>query len=331
MQENKEKQLKRVVWDIDGTLAIELPAYAHSLPYLLDVFPWIVYFNKMSLIMEVEDYLYAILPGVIETIQLLDQRDDIEIVFFSAAHESRNKIFVDKLMSHALGEKRYAKIKDRIKIFSRDHQKDISDPKYLAKRAKQSEQFGPHYHPEQDHNLKKDLKVIVDKTQLPWTILVDDKPAKANFKQEHNLLCIPSAHWLAYSMTAITIVTLKMSSFATFNKVNGFYYAAGMLFTMLEESDEKDICLVSALKNLQWNKLEESDHPDYIHAHKDSSVYYDKGLSKLQTINPQLVYFDEAFFSQHEMKLPETPEAIRTTDSNLFAAATASLQYLGFF
>lgn len=115
-----------VVFDIDDTLCCNYGPTIEEIRF----------YEQKGMVMEAIKTHY-VFPGVIELMKSLFQTDNVRVSFFSAGKKERNEIFVQKLLTHALGLDEYAKIEHEVVILSRD---DVTDGKNLSKILKIGDQ-----------------------------------------------------------------------------------------------------------------------------------------------------------------------------------------------
>ena len=105
-----------IVLDIDETLAssdpssIDIPSFN---PYALNY----QHLTKDKFFVYKTD-LYLMYPGAFEFLQCLFDLPEATISFYSAGQKERNQLFVEALLSRALGEERYKQVKPFVRIYS---------------------------------------------------------------------------------------------------------------------------------------------------------------------------------------------------------------------
>jgi len=140
---------------------------------------------------------HYIFPGVIELIQSLFIQQDVRVCFFSSGAQSRNEIFVRKLLKCALGKEYYLKIKDTVQILSgrkKDGSTDLKKSKNEGSRI-QKDVYGL------DGSIKKKCltKFINDQEDLKNWVFIDDDYTYVAPNQESNYLFAPEQHISDYS------------------------------------------------------------------------------------------------------------------------------------
>ncbi len=135
---------------------------------------------------------HYIFPGVIELMQLLFRMPDVRVSFFSSGHQSRNELFVEKLLERALGKEHHLKIKDDVQILS--GKKDIGNTD-LSINTKEESQIQLNKYGLYDGNNKKSLeKVVEHKGNLENCVLIDDDSSWIKCGQEGNYLYVPALY-----------------------------------------------------------------------------------------------------------------------------------------
>ncbi|MBJ7449450.1 MAG: hypothetical protein JHC93_03715 [Parachlamydiales bacterium] len=134
-------------------------------------------------------HTHVIFPGVIEAMQVLFNDESIKVSFYSSGSVERNNTFVEELLTLALGEKGYDRVKRDLRVIS----KIVDEPEIYAEE--QLDQFGI-----KGNGRKKDLREVgVDETTLDHTILIDDTPELVAYKQERNFLHAPELNESYYN------------------------------------------------------------------------------------------------------------------------------------
>jgi hypothetical protein len=108
----------RIVFDIDGVLAlIDKDSTTRYSPET------VAFFSSHQSILNLDcgpPNTYYLLPGALELMQLLFSLPKVDIVFFSAGTDDRNKSLVKQLLIRALGSEHYERVAAEIMILSRN-------------------------------------------------------------------------------------------------------------------------------------------------------------------------------------------------------------------
>ena len=294
----KKKYL--VVFDIDGTLT---PEYSGDIDQLRKIWPCIDEFKSRGMAINIKGMLHLLPVGTIELIQLLDERSDVELAFFSAGIHWRNKLFVQKLLSIALGASRYQELKPTLKIMSRAQ---------LAKND--SSGYG-----------KKDLSIFDH--DIENIIIVDDNLSVFNTEHIPNVLSIIPIDLFSHHKVHRSYVTHPNTQFSWgsfiddvhlddhFASVNQLFYITGLLFSVLSAAKYRPTNLRDALSEIQFKSTSPGDDttltPDTnvnlevrneeLHHEPD---FYHKGLMLLRQKNQQIFFVDDdKFLGQYVPKL----------------------------
>ncbi len=161
-----------VVLDIDGVLACKSAGNIEAASFFK---------NKGAILTAIKTHY--IFPGVIEFIKLLFETEGVRVSFFSLGDESRNEVFVKKLLKLSLGKNKYEEIKETVSILSRNNFIECG------------REWQEHY---RLYNLRpgkkqKDLsKVLKGEEELKNTILIDDDSSYVACGQAKNFLSLPA-------------------------------------------------------------------------------------------------------------------------------------------
>lgn len=132
---------------------------------------------------------HYIFPGVIEMMQLLFRMPDVKVSFFSSGHQSRNELFVEKLLERSLGKEHYLQIKGDVQILSGKKDEGYTD---LVKNTDEESQIQWKKYGLHNGNNKKSLeKIFGKKGDLENHVLIDDDSSWIKCGQESNYLYVP--------------------------------------------------------------------------------------------------------------------------------------------
>lgn len=164
-----------LVFDIDGLLACtEVTNVDHASFFM----------HKGVLLTAIKTHY--VFPGVIELMQLVFQTEGVRVSFFSSGEQQRNDIFVEKLLTRALGKDRYEKIKPELKILSA---KDLDKSKE-EQRDKQYRKYKI-----SPGHLNKDIsKVLRECDSLHQVVLIEDDKSYIAGGQAENVLLVPETN-----------------------------------------------------------------------------------------------------------------------------------------
>lgn len=142
----------------------------------------------------------------------------------------------------------------------------------------------------QHHYYKKDLSKIVD--DLSWTIIIEDDESFIYKGQERNLLKVPRVEGEfddAYRYRESYSSAQFIEKMLDFRYLNNIFYATGLLFSALEIVQKENKTLADVLFQLQFKEIENKYTSKWNWLFMELN-YYEKGLKKLQEINPRLQF-----------------------------------------
>lgn len=170
-----------LVFDIDNVLADTTVREAKEIKF----------FKEKGFVLTAIKTHY-IFPGVIEMMQLLFRMPDVRVSFFSSGHQSRNEMFVEKLLEKALGKERYLEVKASVRILSgkkSDGETDLSLNNPEDSKA-QWLKYGLHH-----GNKKKSVEKIAGPgNSLDNCVLIDDELSWIKRGEENNFLYSPASY-----------------------------------------------------------------------------------------------------------------------------------------
>jgi hypothetical protein len=224
--------------------------------------------------------------GVIEFIKALSNIPVVNLHFFSADDETRNKPFVAGLIQKSMGEEYWRDHEGDIKIFSRPDVLDVQ--KELESHPEKTQtDYQPPYEVFKG-NRKKDITLLRKEAQN--TCIADDRPSVALKNQENNYVNILPFYPKYLDLSDFIDVaedTYKKSDH--FKALNHIFYLAGFLLDAIYYARENPaVPLSSVLFERQFSKVDLFRYqPDFQRLNSDM-YYYEKGLKYLQQFNPQL-------------------------------------------
>lgn len=263
-----------VVLDIDYTLAENLSSNSRELRTkgLIDE----------SSIIVAADHEHYIYHGSVAFIKFLDSLG-AKLAFFSNGIKERNEEFVEKLLKKSLGVPRYNELKRSISIKSKNDcfytsriqgkERDSCQPKYIGFQG----------------DAKKDLNQV-NAVELGWTVLIDDTRNYMLSGQEGNLLKVYGFAAKLRILNNTTEEEFKGDPEEAFISLNRIFYAAGVLLTALEKTEELNISLAQSLFKLQFKADESGEFEPIYHVLLKEGSLYQKGLSKLKEFDSSLEF-----------------------------------------
>lgn len=137
--------------------------------------------NKGAIITAVKTHY--VFPGVIEFIKVLFQTENVKVSFFSSSKEEVCVRFVEQLLKSALGESKYADVKQKVKVLSRNDLTEASD----EAKKEHFRLYGLHV-----GNMQKNIaKVLGEGESLENAVLMDDDKTYVEMGQARNFLSVP--------------------------------------------------------------------------------------------------------------------------------------------
>jgi hypothetical protein len=219
--------------------------------------------------------VYMVYPGFYALFRWLRKKGH-KIYFFSSGKRERNVELVQKIMEKSFGSKSNEVLKE-VKIFSRN---DCIDTTALP--TEEGWKYQPKGHNGQEKKKLED--VVVDKQELPWTLLIDDDRSFMVKGEEANFLYV-RGYFYYYEEP------INKRLFITFHKA---YYIRSVLEEIFGIVKKKNITLIKA-KEMVMEKLEKelsitSQKCDY---EAPFIPYVYKGLDLIEDEDKELkIYFD---------------------------------------
>lgn len=269
----QEKRTFNLVFDIDNVLTDHWVHYPKEIKF----------FQKKGIVLKAIANHY-VFPGVIELMQLLFQMPDVKVSFFSSGHQKRNDLFVELLLTQALGKKRYRAIKDELLIFSGTKNDSSTD---LINNTKDEAKLQQELYELQWGNQKKSLKKVLPSVNLEDTVLIDDDHSWVPFGQERSYLYVPglqSHDYMSHNSLIYDeqqerwkIPFKKVTKFDRFDKESvmdtenialllergkckiGYFNFVRREYEELELSEDSDASLIAAIKEHYSSDKKETD------------------------------------------------------------------------
>ncbi|HEX4045755.1 MAG TPA: hypothetical protein VHZ76_08840 [Gammaproteobacteria bacterium] len=275
-------------------------------------------FDKMELINELctnpDRFVQALRPhflhhGVLELIKAVLAIPEVNIHFFSADVEERNKPFVAELIKKAMGDDYYENHKTQTRIFSRPELIDVQ--KELESHPEKTESdYQPPYEIFKGHR-KKDISLVNKEEQaLKYTCLADDRPGITLKGQEKNYINILPFYPKYLDLNDFVHADEKTYQQSMhFKALNHIFYLAGFLIdaiNLARQNTAKPLSMI--LFEKQFVKIDLFRYQPNFETLNSDMYYYEKGLSYLQQHNPHL-----------ELLTPQNLKEQLNLSSNLFA------------
>lgn len=270
---------KRIVFDIDGTIAIEMGSYEPQeriLPYRQDYGADFIERHTINAIVP-----HLIYPGYYALLHWLDQQG-WAIDFFSSGVEERNRELVDELMLRSFGTE-LSRISYR--VFSRQHAIDTDELRLRSKDGGSSDCYQSFWYGQRK---KKLAGVVVPEAEVSHTLLVDDDKSYMTAGEEKNMLSLFYSHEYPRKH-------YKSNNFSKhFQTMHNAYYLAGLLDSIVVRAEQKKLSLVDAAYQIQISDFGvELNKELYTYPSLEQLSFYHKGLELLQTIEPKLKFYLE--------------------------------------
>lgn len=267
--------IRRIVLDIDITLT---NAYDDDEEVILRKQPYFQESIDRGLLIDAY-YPHILHHGAIEFIQWLASIQNVEIAFFSAGEELRNKAFVSALLQKVLGDQ-FEKRKESIPVYSLHHLT-------IEKVKKNRSNDGINFFQTVIDQPKKNLANVFNTDNLDNIILVDDNPSYIAANQLRNVLLTPGATMTSYTLFSDETALATTSPESAILRANHLFYVAGLLATALEMHGD---CLANNLFKLQYTVTAHGKYKLNNDLYKNHQFYM-KGLAVLQKINPALEFY----------------------------------------
>lgn len=285
-------QNKRIVFDIDGTIATAQGEYEREKrreKHLRDYGEEFVERHTLH----AYNHPHLIFPSYYALLRYLNQQGWI-IDFFSSGIEERNIELIDGLMKRSFENE--ASIPE-YRVFSRQHAIDTDEIKHNSYHNPNADEEAKAYQSFFYGQRKKKLGgVIVDEADVPYTLLVDDDTSYMVAGEEKNFIGLHYSY--EYPLRYRPFDPLKH-----YQSMHNAYYLAALLDTIVERAEQKQITLADAAYEVQITDYGiELSREVYIPPSIKESAYYDKGLKLLQTLEPELTYY-----LPEESEEPEDP------------------------
>lgn len=214
------------------------------------------------------DYPHFIFPGFSALWKWLYAQGH-NIVVFSSAVKERNVEFVDRFVELTFGEQA-REIRPRIRIFSREDCFDTRD------QSKDQSQYQPIFF----GNRKKVLAdIVVQREELPWTLLIDDDRSYMALGEEDNYIRVETG-------ISLHIVSGSDQDHRYFFKA---FYLAGLLSQIFAKMKESQLTAAEAAKYFQITSEKQDFDARFFYPSLENPEYYKAGEQILQTIDPTLV------------------------------------------
>lgn len=267
----------------------------------------------------------CILPAATELLQWLfspETQKFIEVAFFSAGSEERNKQLVTHLLNSALGTERTESIMMNLKIYSAQH---CSSPN-KTELDLQTQLYGIPAHKD---DMKKDLAQYAQTHSMRHTLLVDDNPRAVRMNQMKSYLATVNVSLSSFYDTLMAQKNCDSASDPLFQECNSIFYIAGMLKVSLDyhiqQQQQKSTAKIAQppvtemLFNKQFSPLHLrsvgliQQYVPAFHTNFEDQSLYELGLLTLQSINHRLRFVTPSEIAKQN-KLKPTPMQQATLD-----------------
>lgn len=270
---------KRIVFDIDGTIAIEMSydSEARIQPYHDDYGAEFIERHTISAM----NYPHLIYPGYYALLRWLHQQG-WAIDFFSSGVEKRNRELADELMSRSFG---FESVTIDYRVFSRQHAVDTDLLRMRNEDGRNGDIYQSYFYGQRK---KKLVDVVVPESAVSHTLLVDDDTSYMTAGEEKNMISLyyshqyPRKHYKADSYSK------------SFQAMHNAYYQAGILEAITVRADREQLPLTEAAYQVQVTDFGVELNKDlYIYPSLNQMSFYEKGLELLKTIEPELKFYLE--------------------------------------
>lgn len=270
---------KRIVFDIDGTIAIEMSydSQARIQPYREDY--GVAFIERHTI--TAMNYPHLIYPGYYALLRWLHQQG-WAIDFFSSGVEERNRELVDELMVRSFGSES-ATIDYR--VFSRQHAIDTDLLRVRSEDGRGGDIYQSYFYGQRK---KKLADVVVPESAVPHTLLVDDDSSYMTAGEEKNMISLYYSHQYPRKH-------YKADSYSKpFQIMHSAYYVAGILEVITARVEQKQLPFTEAAYQIQVADFGVELNKDlYIYPSLNQMSFYASGLELLQTIEPELKFYLE--------------------------------------
>lgn len=276
LSDEKHHRCLTLVFDIDDVLAGHQPIIDSERLY---------YMRKSGIIIAAEQE-HQVFVGVVELLKFVFSKPYIRVAFFSSGAKVRNDMFVEKLLTLALGEEVYREVRHSVRVLSKE---DCTEENRESS-SRMLRRYGI-----DSGNLNKDIrKALEPDASLQHAILIDDDRTFTYEGQEKNILVSPWGR--SDSLNYLKKLVINNGEFLEdelkerFSRHNSAFFVAGMLDECIK-IHEAGGELTQFLFDAHYKK---STRDLFAYQPKYQSElnvnYYEQGLACLRNINPQLEF-----------------------------------------
>lgn len=270
-------QQKRIVLDIDGTIAINMGTFKpeEQLQTYRDEYGAAFIERHTITALNVPHLIY---PGYYALLRWLHQQG-WAIDFFSSGVEQRNRELVDELMQRSFGAE-LATVPYR--VFSRQHAIDTDALDLRSKDGDGGNIYQSHFYGQRK---KKLAGVVVAESDVAHTLLVDDDNSYMTAGEEKNFISLHYSY--EYPRKRYHAEDPKR-----FQIMHNAYYLAALLEAVATRAEQAQLPLTETAYQIQVTDFgAELNKELYCYPSLQQTDFYHKGLALLQTIEPDLTFY----------------------------------------